>query len=1127
MDQDASAKNPGPEPASSEINPPAGESQPHPAIPDHQLLREIGQGSYGVVWLARSSMGMYRAIKIVYRKKFDHQKPFDRELSGIRKFEPISRLHEGFMDVLHIGINEAAGYFYYVMELGDDETSGQNINPEEYSPKTLAGEIKQRGKLPVSDCLRLGLALSQALAELHKRGLVHRDIKPSNIIFVNDAPKLADIGLVADVEEARSYVGTEGFIPPEGPGAPQADVYSLGKVLYETSTGKDRQEFPDLPTQWDKAPDHKLSTELNEVILRACKPDPAMRYQSAGDLHAELLLLANGKSVRRLHDLERRVAAIKKGALIACAVLFVVGIIAFQIFREWRVAVGVHQRQVGANVANGTHAMESGDLTAALPFFAEALRLDQGDPSREIPHRLRLGSVLAQCPKLTQMWFTGPDINTGEFSPDGQKILVVHHHGAAGIYDVQSGEMYLHPFGREHSLMRGSFSPDGRTIATAGRDGIASIWDASTLKEIATFKHSDEVLHVRLNHDGSRLITSCWDGKAHVWDTKTGEALLALKHKGAVRCAAFSADERLIATASYDGTAAIWNATNGACIISGLAHPNWVTYVAFSPDGAKLLTTCDDHSVRVWDVETGRRIFPDLKHEDYAWSAEFSPDGRWILTASLDRSVRLWSADTLEPLRSNPILHHNDRVTHAAFSPDGSRILATCTDGTVRVWDLAGCATEPPVLHYWFSSDRNRFLVFTNNTLTVCDTLSAQPISPEMDVSPDFREAKLTADGNLELIATTSTNASGTVEIRAALSGKRLGVPLPLTNHLAQVALSKDGSHLVAFNHQTAQIWDLITGTPGTTVSHSETVKGAAFSAQGNAVATWGGTTVKVWDPATGREFFPPLKNPVPLTHIEFSPDGSRFVTCGADPGFTKCSAQIRFTATGQPVGPPLNHADGVLWASFSHDGKRIATSGEDNMAILWDAATSRQLQVFKHGGQVRTIMFSPDDRWIVTACTDGAARVWNAETGDPLTPPLWQLRTPETAAFASNNFTIVTANSRTNATWIWHLSEDQRPVSDLVSLARLLSGGMTAGSSETPPESLDAIWKNLRIKYPLSFATTTNDLVAWHERQVQESEIATNWTAANFHLNWLRVLGAEDQFPTQEVARVQAHLKP
>src|SRR6267142_3634139 len=109
-----------------------------PSIPDHTLLRVIGRGSYGEVWIGRNMMGIYRAIKVVYRKRFNDRGPFERELSGIRKFEPISRSHEGFVDILHVGINQAEGYFYYVMELGDDEAAAAEIDPQVYAPKTLA-----------------------------------------------------------------------------------------------------------------------------------------------------------------------------------------------------------------------------------------------------------------------------------------------------------------------------------------------------------------------------------------------------------------------------------------------------------------------------------------------------------------------------------------------------------------------------------------------------------------------------------------------------------------------------------------------------------------------------------------------------------------------------------------------------------------------------------------------------------------------------------------------------------------------------------------------------------------------------------------------------------------------------
>ncbi len=250
-------------------------------IPDHELVRRIGRGSYGEVWLARTMMGTYRAVKIVHRKAFQHDRPFERELAGIQKFEPISRSHEGFIDVLQVGQNREAGYFYYVMEIGDDEQTRQTINPDNYSPKTLAKELTDRGMSPFEECLQIGLSLTNALAHLHRRGLIHRDVKPSNIILVNGIAKLADIGLVADISEARSYVGTEGFIPPEGPGTPaqlqccalERKRPMLPRVLRAHGSQVDR------PADGGRHSDGRLTRQraIGSEAGQAATPDPPVR----------------------------------------------------------------------------------------------------------------------------------------------------------------------------------------------------------------------------------------------------------------------------------------------------------------------------------------------------------------------------------------------------------------------------------------------------------------------------------------------------------------------------------------------------------------------------------------------------------------------------------------------------------------------------------------------------------------------------------------------------------------------------------------------------------------------------------------------------------------------------------
>jgi hypothetical protein len=317
------------------------------------MLRVIGRGAYGEIWLARTVTGAFRAVKVVYRSTFESERTFLREFEGMSAFEPISRAHAGFINILHVGRTD--DYLYYTMELADDHLAGRKIDVESYEPRTLKTDLARHKRLSAEESIRVGISLTEALEALHERGLTHRDIKPSNIIFIEGVPKLADIGLVA-ASGQRSFVGTEGYIPPEGPGTPRADIYSLGKLLYETCTGKDRLDFPEIDSQLSARPDRERLLQLNNVLVKACANDPKRRYESAAEMHRDLGALGRGERPGK----SRAKVFVATGLLV---VLALAGI-GFWLSRA-QLSVDVHLRTTirtepaGALVVLGDHAQKS------------------------------------------------------------------------------------------------------------------------------------------------------------------------------------------------------------------------------------------------------------------------------------------------------------------------------------------------------------------------------------------------------------------------------------------------------------------------------------------------------------------------------------------------------------------------------------------------------------------------------------------------------------------------------------------------------------------------------------------------------------------------------------------------
>jgi len=1130
-------------------------------IPDHTLLRLIGRGSYGEVWLAKNLAGAFRAVKLVYQSRFEDSKPFEREFHGILRYEPLSRTHDSQVDILHVGQQEAAGFFFYVMELADDQETGQEIQPETYRPRTLRSEIHRRERLPLDECLRIGLSLATALGHLHRNGLVHRDVKPSNIIFINGIPKLADVGLIADTEDTQSFVGTEGFLPPEGPGQPQADLYALGKVLYEIGFGMDRKAFPELPTEFRQFTEQKGLLELNEIILKACHPDPRQRYQTAEELHADLALIQGGKSLIVARNLERHLAVARRYGRLLVLISIAVTVVCWHVLRTRQ---QIARQLVRFQVAQGVRLTEQGQLADSLPWFAEAVRLAPDD--QEL-HRLRFGFVASQCAKPVRVFIHRRDLNDLVFSPDGRWLLTASDDGNARVWDLYSGQPKTPWLHHRLEVNSGRFSPDGRWVLTASNDRCARMWDPRTGDPAGSpMEHDSEVNEAIFSPDGLYVLAATQKGSISTWDARTcarmGDAVLL---RQPVRNLVFSPDGRFLVcrsggkdAESVEGRVWLWRwmnsrladrielpisrvvqvvfspdskkmavatanqlvqvfsiATEQPSALFSLAHDAAVLHVAFSPEGQRLVTSSADHLARIWDAEGGRLLIPEIRHLAAVRQAQFSPDGRWIATASEDHTVMVSSVQTGEKIFSG--LTHGSWVNRVVFDPSGFLIASAGADSVARVWKLASPAGREHSFH------------------------CSQPL----------QAAILSPDGRFAAVAYGAAGRPAVIQVWNTLTRKSLHRITDFRAPVTHLSISQDGQRLVSVGEDgrtriwsfhgyalTAE-WEL--GTP---------VHWIGFSPDGKKVVAAGGTSdgrgwARVWDASNGRPLSPCLPHETEVLSAVMSPDNRILLTAS---GRTAGLGEARFwdIGTGQPVYVPLKHAAQVTHACFSPDGRKVATSSLDHTARIWNATNGLPWVPFlKHAGPVTRIKFSADGSRVVTVSDDKSARVWNADNGDPVTPPLWHADQVIDANFSSDQCLLVTAGRDSMArVWnvrsgeaitlplrhrgpvilaafdpenqfvftagldpvarLWSLVKDTRPVPDLVAVANLLSSQQIHSQGGLVPLKPDEIWSNLRrlkSKYPREFELTVQELIEWHQRQAAHYERNQDWRAAAFHI--------------------------
>jgi eukaryotic-like serine/threonine-protein kinase len=697
-------------------------------IGPYKLLEQIGEGGFGIVYMADQQAPVRRrvALKII-KPGMDTRHVLSRFKAELRALSLMD--HPNIARALDAGSTDS-GRPYFVMEL----VRGVPIT-----------DYCDQNNLPLHERLELFVQVCHAVQHAHQKGIIHRDIKPSNVLVTlqdgRPVPKVIDFGVAKAIDRQLTQetlftrfaemIGTPLYMSPEQAEMTsldidtRADIYSLGVLLYELLTGRTpfdkerlrkaafdeirriiREEEPPKPslrisTLGDMrttvaarrhADPHRLSQllrgDLDCIVMKALEKDRTRRYDTAGNFAADVLCYLSDRpveacppsSVYRFRKFARRNrVAIATAAVVLIALLLGTVVSATQAIRATRAEQLAEDRLHEETMARNDAERERTEADRQRALADQQRKVAQAG---EFTARRYLYS--AQMKLAEEAWERGHvgrvlELLNGQRPVAGQEDL----RGFGWYYRwrlCHSDRMTLrgaHPVGSV------AISPDGAVLASGDASAAVKLWDVATGKELAALTGLNaSALSVVFSPDGRLLAAGLDNGIVRFWDMPSRQVRAAFVAHGArIRSVAFSSDGATVATASVDGTAKLWNIPHRAL---GAAPAN--------PSVASLLAI---YGIPVPPTHPDPRA--TLKgHKKAIERIAFSPDGKMIATASADRLVKLW--DVVTGLERASLKGHNDTVSALAFSPDGKLLASGSDDTTVRLWDPRS-AQELALLH--------------------------------------------------------------------------------------------------------------------------------------------------------------------------------------------------------------------------------------------------------------------------------------------------------------------------------------------------------------------------------------------------------------------------------------------
>jgi WD40 repeat protein/serine/threonine protein kinase len=1013
-------------------------------IGPYKLLEQIGEGGFGVVFMAEQTHPVRRRVALkVLKPGMDTRQVVarfeaERQALALMDHPNIAKVHDaGATDF---------GRPYFVMEL----VKGLPIT-----------DFCDQNQLTPQQRLELFVTVCQAVQHAHQKGVIHRDLKPSNILVaVHDTTpvvKVIDFGVAKALGQELTdktlftgfaqMIGTPLYMSPEQVGQSsldidtRSDIYSLGVLLYELLAGSTpfkgdrfkqaaydeirriiREEEPPKPsTRLSESKDSLQSIsatrhtepakltklvcgELDWIVMKALEKDRNRRYETASAFAADVQRYLSDEPVQacppsamyRFRKLARR----NKRVAATASFVFALLVLTIATFAVSYAQIQGALRQKTDALQQESDALEREKGTSYLQRIALAGReLGAGNFGRA-------EMLLDDCPEHLRGW--------------EWRFLKRLRYGSAK------------PMQHQSTVSDVIFSPDGRQIATVCLDGPITIWDARTGQELQSLQGRTApvggvdrgfVRGTAYSPDGHYLAVARNDGGVRVWDLSRGHRLYDVEkaHDGRAWYVAISPDSRTLASCGEDRTVRLWDLASGKPLEVFAEHPGEVRGVAFRPDGRFVVAACDDGTVKVWDRDTGRAVF-SFRGEEAADPVQisFSSDARRVGWCCFDGFIKVW--DTTTGRQEINRQSNTFRCRNVDFSPDGSRIALAGFDGTIRLLDAANgeemltiFAHSSYVVSVAFSPD-GRQLASASFDQTVrlwdasprasdpptCVTLSGHDkevsgvafsrdgrwlASASWDHTVKIWEIPLGASGRGE----GQQGAPGGITLRHTLRGHS-GIVWAL-------AFSPDSRTLASISSDnTAKLWDLEPPTGDTlseirSIAFTRRVLSIAFSPDGGLLAIGEYDGIAVYDPATGKRVHRLKRTPAPVPSLAFHPSRPLLISSGASDPVIKVWAvaaeQFHFEIR-QKANPSPNVA-------VSPDGRLIASplsnAGPGDHAVMvwdvdWDAKTYRKFRRFNgHQAYVWRVAFSPDGRYLASGSWDSMIKIWDLEAPESTEP--------------------------------------------------------------------------------------------------------------------------------------------